>query len=65
MIKEREAANPEYQCLHDPSCSDAVYFRWKVYSLVMGDKENRWREKPFQMTTAGPFWVPPKVGTKK
>lgn len=33
----------------------------QVFSLVMGDKEDKWREKPFQMTLGGPFWVPPKM----
>lgn len=30
MIKEREAANPKYKCLSDPTCPEANYYRWKV-----------------------------------
>ena len=57
MIREREAANPKYRCLWDKNSLDGIYYRWKVFSLMMGDKEHKWREKPFQMTANGPFWV--------
>lgn len=36
-------------------------FRAKVFSLVMGDSEDRWLSRPFQMTPDGPWWVPPEV----
>ncbi|CAN0047955.1 unnamed protein product, partial [Choristocarpus tenellus] len=26
----------------------------------MGDRENRWSDRPFKMTTNGPWWVPPE-----
>jgi len=37
------------------------YYRWRVFSLAMGDHSDRWREKPFQMSAGGPFWIPPPV----
>ena len=36
----------------------------KVWSLLMGDKENKWRIKPFQMSNNGAFWVPPPLPEK-
>lgn len=32
----------------------------QVFSLVMGDREDRWLSRPFQMTPNGPWWVPPE-----
>eukprot|EP00953_Heterococcus_sp_UTEX-ZZ885_P011276 6530-Heterococcus_DN1.PRE.2 len=29
----------------------------------MGDREENWRVKPFQMSPGGPFWVPPPLPT--
>mmetsp|Transcript_36985 Transcript_36985/g.47798 ORF Transcript_36985/g.47798 Transcript_36985/m.47798 type:complete len:1038 (+) Transcript_36985:104-3217(+) len=65
MIREREAANTKYDCLNKPDSKDAIYYRWKVYSLCMGDKEDEWREKPFQITSESSFWVPPKMPEKR
>ena len=65
MVREREAANPEYKCLQEPGSAEGLYYRWKVWSLSMGDKERKWREKPFQMTSDGPFFIPPKMPLKK
>jgi U2-associated protein SR140 len=64
QIREREAANPEYACLQDSKSAEGVYYRWKVWSLCMGDKERKWRHAPFQMTHQGPFYVPPAVPPK-
>ena len=65
MVREREAANPEYKCLQEPGSAEGLYYRWKVWSLTMGDKERKWREQPFQMTSDGPFFIPPKMPIKK
>jgi len=65
MIQEREAGNPKYKCLLEPKSPDGVYYRWKVFSLLMGDKERRWRDKPFQMTVDGPFWIPPPMESNR
>ena len=61
IIAQREAENPDYVCLREPESNDGVYYRWKVFSLLMGDKEHRWRTKPFQMAANGKFWVPPPM----
>jgi hypothetical protein len=37
--------------------------RWKAFSLAMGDREDNWHVKPFQMSPGGPFWVPPPLPT--
>ena len=61
IIAQREVENPDYVCLREPKSRDGLYYRWKVYSLLMGDKEHRWRTKPFQMAKDGKFWVPPEM----
>jgi hypothetical protein len=61
IIRDREANNPQYVCLREPNSDEGVYYRWKVFSLLMGDRERRWRETPFQMSVGGPFWVPPPM----
>jgi U2-associated protein SR140 len=35
--------------LFAPSLPDAIYYRWRVYSLANGDTKRRWRVRPFQM----------------
>lgn len=32
----------------------------QVFSLAMGDREDRWLSRPFQMTPDGPWWIPPE-----
>lgn len=29
--------------------------------MAMGDREESWRTKPFQLNLGGPFWIPPPV----
>lgn len=60
-LREKEANNPAFRFLFDYGGEEGRFYRWRVYSLLMGDKETKWRAKPFQMTPDGPFWVPPPV----
>lgn len=60
-LREQEAGNPAFRFLFDYEGEEGRFYRWRVYSLLMGDRETRWRTKPFQMTPDGPFWVPPPI----
>lgn len=58
-LLDREAHNPEFSFLFDYESKEGQYYRWKVFSLAMGDREDRWLARPFQMTPGGPWWMPP------
>jgi U2-associated protein SR140 len=45
--------------LAHPASLEALYYRWRVYSLAQGDSLRHWRSTPFQMVAGGPFFVPP------
>lgn len=60
-VRMRETNNKAYSFLFEPHSPLGLYYRWRVYSLVMGDNECSWRVKPFQMTSGGPMWYPPKM----
>jgi hypothetical protein len=62
-LMQRERSNPAFAFLFEHGSAEGLYYRWKAYSLAMGDRERNWREKPFQMTPGGPFWVPPPMPT--
>ncbi|TMW62227.1 hypothetical protein Poli38472_009720 [Pythium oligandrum] len=66
-VRTREARNPAYAFLFDTTQAsiNAVYYRWRVYSLAMGDSEKQWRDTPFQMTADGAMWIPPKREDEK
>jgi len=42
-----------------PASLEALYYRWRVYSLAQGDSLRHWRSTPFQMVAGGPYFVPP------
>ncbi|CAI5716105.1 unnamed protein product [Peronospora effusa] len=60
-VRMREANNTDYDFLFKSQSTTALYYRWRVYSLAMGDDEYLWRKRPFQMTDEGPVWIPPDV----
>ncbi|CAK4135126.1 unnamed protein product [Aphanomyces euteiches] len=52
--------DPRYDFLRaGPSSKLYIYFKWKMYSLQMGDTDTSWRTMPFQMVPNGPMWIPP------
>ncbi|CAN0395597.1 unnamed protein product, partial [Discosporangium mesarthrocarpum] len=59
-LLDREAHNPEFAFLFEYTSKEGQYYRWKVWSLMMGDREDRWSTRVFQMTKGGPWWVPPE-----
>ena len=61
-IKHREETNPLFSFLYTLDSPDHTYYRWRVYANLLGDGPRRWREKPYQLTDRGPFFVPPPQG---
>jgi hypothetical protein len=47
--------------LFDLDSPEGRYYRWRVYSLAMGDDVESYRTEPFQMTPHGPWWIPPEI----
>ncbi|KAJ8611995.1 hypothetical protein CTAYLR_004411 [Chrysophaeum taylorii] len=71
VVREREERNPLFAFLRQ-KCSEATYYRWKVYASVVenGIRARRGGEdlevvvpsrttEPFLMQLDGIFWVPP------
>ena len=42
-----------------------LYFSFTIFLLfsanILGDKEKKWREKPYQLTVQGPYYIPPPM----
>ncbi|KAF0694815.1 Aste57867_14339 [Aphanomyces stellatus] len=52
--------DPKYDFLRAaPTSKLFIYYKWKIYSLQMGDTDATWRTMAFQMVPNGPMWIPP------
>eukprot|EP00929_Paragymnodinium_shiwhaense_P008284 TRINITY_DN112231_c0_g1_i1.p1 TRINITY_DN112231_c0_g1~~TRINITY_DN112231_c0_g1_i1.p1 ORF type:complete len:572 (+),score=93.62 TRINITY_DN112231_c0_g1_i1:144-1859(+) len=40
---------------------EAIYYRWKTFTLAQGDTASSWRTEPFQMCLSGRVWHPPAL----
>ena len=58
-IMAREASNPAFSFVYDPSTPEHRYYRWKVVSLCCGDAPAAWDTAAFQLEERGPSWAPP------
>ncbi|KAG8263485.1 U2 snRNP-associated SURP domain-containing protein [Homalodisca vitripennis] len=38
-----------------------IYYRWKLYSMLQGDIQNKWRTSEFRMFKGGSIWRPPPM----
>ncbi len=59
------AAETHFGFLFDMDSPDGRYYRWKVFSLAMGDELETYRTSPFQMTPNGPWWIPPELARER
>ncbi|KAK9477049.1 hypothetical protein V1514DRAFT_335015 [Lipomyces japonicus] len=60
-IMARERFNPEFAFLFDQSLPDAVYYRWKLWSLASGEPVDRWDFKPAESIFRDRIvWQPPR-----
>ncbi|GFG39613.1 hypothetical protein Cfor_02887, partial [Coptotermes formosanus] len=61
MIMNREINNPMFRFLFENQSPAHVYYRWKLYSLLQGDLQLRWRTQEFRMFKGGSIWRPPPM----
>ncbi|PSN54653.1 hypothetical protein C0J52_01081 [Blattella germanica] len=61
MIMNREINNPMFRFLFENQSPAHVYYRWKLYSLLQGDLQLRWRTLEFRMFKGGSIWKPPPM----
>ncbi|KAJ1979651.1 hypothetical protein H4R33_005673 [Dimargaris cristalligena] len=61
LLMDREWNNPEFSFLFSYESPEHVYYRWKLFSMLQGDRHNNWRTEPFRMFFNGPLWIPPDV----
>ncbi|RUS23960.1 hypothetical protein BC938DRAFT_474338 [Jimgerdemannia flammicorona] len=61
LMMDREWNHPKFKFLSRSQSPEHVYYRWKLYSILQGDRKNHWRTEPFQMFDEGPWWVPPEI----
>ncbi|PNF24766.1 U2 snRNP-associated SURP motif-containing protein [Cryptotermes secundus] len=61
MIMNRELNNPMFRFLFENQSPAHVYYRWKLYSLLQGDLQLRWRTLEFRMFKGGSIWRPPPM----
>jgi hypothetical protein len=59
MIREREKGNPRFSFLRENGTVDNLFYRWKVFSRVRGDKDDHWTVTPTPFYEGGPLWIPP------
>lgn len=61
MLMQRESENHKFRFLFDFRSNEHAYYRWKLFSILMGDTPVKWRTRPFRMVSDGPLWRPPPV----
>ena len=61
MIMNKELQNANFRFLFDNTSPAHVYYRWRLYSVLQGDQQNRWNVQDFKMFEGGSIWRPPVV----
>ncbi|GLH10041.1 U2 snRNP-associated SURP motif-containing protein [Gryllus bimaculatus] len=61
MIMNREINNPMFRFLFENQSPAHVYYRWKLFSILQGDLQLRWRTQEFRMFKGGSIWKPPPM----
>ena len=60
LLISRCSADDKYKFICDYKNKDHVYYRWKLFSILQGDRVSRWNMDPFRMFEGGSEWHPPK-----
>lgn len=67
-----QEVNPQFSFLRLPlnptqtKREEHIYYRWRVYSLAIGDGFYSWRTEPFVMLRPhGCFWIPPVMNAEQ
>ncbi|KAK3912286.1 U2 snRNP-associated SURP motif-containing protein [Frankliniella fusca] len=61
MIMNREINNPMFRFLFENQNPMHIYYRWKLFSLLQGDLQAKWRTEEFRMFKGGSVWKPPPM----
>eukprot|EP00123_Amoebidium_parasiticum_P013246 comp21852_c1_seq1/m.31223 comp21852_c1_seq1/g.31223 ORF comp21852_c1_seq1/g.31223 comp21852_c1_seq1/m.31223 type:complete len:722 (-) comp21852_c1_seq1:271-2436(-) len=59
LIMHKEYHNPTFRFLFDNTTPEHVYYRWKLFSILQGDKPHEWKMGRFRMFRNGSWWIPP------
>lgn len=65
ILKEQERQTGRFDFLFQVDTQEHMYYRWRCWSLAMGETIDDWTEEPFQMIIGGPFWIPPPLESRK
>lgn len=61
MIMNREINNPMFRFLFENQNPMHIYYRWKLFSILQGDLQAKWRTEEFRMFKGGSVWKPPPM----
>ncbi|KAJ3222595.1 hypothetical protein HK099_002107 [Clydaea vesicula] len=59
LMKREGKTNPNFEFLYNFDSPEHLYYRWKLYSMLQGDKHDEWSMKKCQIFVDGPIYIPP------
>lgn len=59
LLISRVMEDVKFKFLVDYKSKEHVYYRWKLFSIVQGDRTSSWSHDPFRMFIGGSEWHPP------
>eukprot|EP00040_Diaphanoeca_grandis_P027041 m.152898 g.152898 ORF g.152898 m.152898 type:complete len:697 (-) comp30817_c2_seq7:42-2132(-) len=59
LLIKRTAGDTKFQFLVNNTTHEHIYYRWKLFSVLQGDKVDRWSKEHFCMFEGGSTWEPP------
>ncbi|GMT04008.1 hypothetical protein PENTCL1PPCAC_26182 [Pristionchus entomophagus] len=59
ILMANESKNPLFQFLFNNHHPAHVYYRWKLYSVLQGERSLLWRKERFRLFDEGSWWQPP------
>ena len=65
LLIQRTSGDQKYRFLSENATHEHAYYRWKLFSLLQGDRVDRWSKEPFKMFTGGSEWEPPEEDQRK
>ncbi|XP_065345980.1 U2 snRNP-associated SURP motif-containing protein [Cloeon dipterum] len=61
MIMNREINNPMFRFLFENQSPAHTYYRFKLFSILQGDPQNKWITEDFRIFKGGSIWRPPPM----
>eukprot|EP00039_Didymoeca_costata_P010542 m.142018 g.142018 ORF g.142018 m.142018 type:complete len:684 (-) comp14870_c0_seq1:784-2835(-) len=59
LLMTRTSNDPKFKFLSNNMSMEHVYYRWKLFSVLQGDRVKRWNLDTFKMFKGGSTWQPP------